>query len=121
MKKILPPDPEGMNDNRAAWAAAALRHFQCMSGADDEDAPGDLLCDLIHWCDRHNFDFDAALDRARGHYEEETRADPIEALERAILALNTAPRFRVPSLDSDSYAIASFCDRVVVKAKGGEP
>jgi hypothetical protein len=28
----LPPDPEKMNNDRAEWAAAALRHFQCTTG-----------------------------------------------------------------------------------------
>jgi hypothetical protein len=72
MTKILPPDPEGMNDDRAEWAAAALRHFQCMTGTDYEDALGDLLADLMHWGDRNNFDFELALDRARGNYAAET-------------------------------------------------
>jgi hypothetical protein len=68
----LPPDPEGMNDNRADWAGCAVRQFQCVTGTDFEDALADLLCDLMHWSDRNNFDFDAALDRARFHYEAET-------------------------------------------------
>lgn len=71
----LPPDPEGMNDKRAGWAATALKAFQDETGADDEDALGDLLGDLMHWCDRHNFDFEAALERARGHYEAETAGE----------------------------------------------
>jgi len=72
MKTDLPLDPEQMNDDRAEWAAAALRHFQCITGADYDDALGDLLCDLIHWSDRNEFDFDAALLRARLHYAAET-------------------------------------------------
>ena len=44
--------------------------------ADLEDSLGDLLCDILHWCDRNNFDFDHALDRARGHYKEETGGMP---------------------------------------------
>jgi len=68
----LPPDPEGMNGDRAEWAAAALRHFQCITGTDYEDSLGDLLGDLMHWADRNNFDFDAALARAQGHYAAET-------------------------------------------------
>jgi hypothetical protein len=68
----LPPDPEGMNESRAEWAADALRRFQLTTGTDDEDAPGDLLCDLMHWCDRNNFDFEASLDRANMHYAAET-------------------------------------------------
>lgn len=70
--KSLPPDPDGKNDERAEWAAAALRHFQCTTGTDFEDALSDLLCDLMHWCDRNNFDFEAALCRAQGHYTAET-------------------------------------------------
>jgi len=68
----LPPDPEKMNGDRTEWAAAALRQFQCATGCDYEDSLGDLLSDLMHWSDRNNFDFEAALCRARGHYEAET-------------------------------------------------
>ena len=32
--------------------------------------------DLMHYSDRNNFDFDAALDRARWHYEAETAGEP---------------------------------------------
>jgi hypothetical protein len=70
----LPPDPEAMNGDRAEWAAAALRHFQCITGTDYEDSLGDLLGGLMHWADRNNFDFDAALARAQGHYAAETAA-----------------------------------------------
>ena len=70
----LPPDPEGMNDRRAGWAGIALAAFRDATGADEEDAPGDLIANLMHWSDRHNFDFEAALDRARFHYDAETSA-----------------------------------------------
>jgi hypothetical protein len=66
-----------MNASRAKWAGAALRQFQCVTGTDDEDALGDLLCDLMHWSDRNNYDFDLALARAQGNYEEETSAPPV--------------------------------------------
>jgi hypothetical protein len=82
----LPPDPEKMNGDRAAWAAAALRQFQCATGCDYEDSLGDLLCDLMHCSDRDNFDFEAALSRARGHYEAE-----IEEAQRWLL-LSPPPR-----------------------------
>jgi hypothetical protein len=71
----LPPDPEGMNDDRARWAGVALAAFRSETGADREDAVGDLLGDLMHWCDRAGFDFGLALDRARMHYEAETLPD----------------------------------------------
>jgi hypothetical protein len=60
------------NKDRAEWAAAALRHFQCTTGTDYADALPDLLCDIHHWCDRENVNFQAALDRARQHYDTES-------------------------------------------------
>ncbi len=71
-KSKLPPDPEQTNDDRSAWAQAALSAFITATGTDIEDSLGDLLCDLMHWSDRNNFDFEIALDRARYHYEAET-------------------------------------------------
>jgi hypothetical protein len=41
----------------------------------------------------------------------------LEALEAAREALNTAPRFKVPGLDSDSYKIAALCDAALAEAK----
>jgi hypothetical protein len=75
MTNLLPPDPEGMNDDRAEWAAAALDHFQCTTGTDYESAIVDLLCDLMHWCDRNDSDIEAALSVARMHYEAETSSE----------------------------------------------
>ena len=65
------------NRGRAEWAEAYILHYQCRTGTDWEDAPADLLCDLMHFCDRESFDFERELDRARTHYEAE-RADAIE-------------------------------------------
>lgn len=45
--------------------------------------------------------------------------DLLAALEQAVTALNTAPRFAVPSLDTDSYRIARVCDLAIANAKGG--
>jgi hypothetical protein len=70
--RVVPPDPDRSNADRASWAAVALNAFQDETGADDEDALGDLLCDLMHWCDRSGYEMDVALERARGHYEAET-------------------------------------------------
>jgi hypothetical protein len=68
----LETDPENMNHKRAAWAEAALREFQRATGAEDENALGDLLCDLMHLADRRGWNFDAGLERAQMHYEAET-------------------------------------------------
>lgn len=56
---------------RAAWAEMALTAFHQATGCDHEDCLGDLLCDLMHWARFSGFDFDAALDRARLHFEAE--------------------------------------------------
>ena len=71
-KAGLPPDPEGQNDDRALWAEAAIEAFEAETRTDREDALPDLLCELMHWCDRNGQDFDAMLSRARGCYGEET-------------------------------------------------
>jgi len=64
--------------------------------------------------------------RAQSDAERESRTaadalvpELLAALEQAVAALNTVPRFRVPSPDTDSYRIASICDRAIAKAKGG--
>lgn len=79
-QRNLPPDPEGMNDKRSGWAGRALKAFRRATGADHEEALGDLLADLMHWADRHNFDFEAALFRAQAHYEAETTDIPEEPI-----------------------------------------
>ena len=75
MTRKLPPDPDAMNVSRAGWAGAALSTFMRETGTDEEDALGDLLADFMHWCDRNNYDFEAALYRAQGHYEAETTGE----------------------------------------------
>jgi hypothetical protein len=72
---IVRPDPDGQNADRAEWAASALRHFQCTTGTDYDDALADLLCDLMHWCDREGLSFNDALSNGTSHYTAET-TDP---------------------------------------------
>jgi hypothetical protein len=64
-------DFEPTNLDRAAWADKAIRAFREMTDCDYEDSLGDLLADLMHWSDARNFDFEAALFCARGHYAAE--------------------------------------------------
>jgi hypothetical protein len=75
-RRLLPPDPDGMNDDRADWAGTALRTFQDLTGADHGDALCDLLCDLMHLCDRDDLgSFGVQLLRARRHYDAETAGE----------------------------------------------
>lgn len=74
-----------MNEDRAKWAMVAIAAFQERTRTNLEDALSDLLCDLMHLADRRETfhhpsddpeymieEFEAALQRARQHYEEET-------------------------------------------------
>lgn len=72
-KRRLPPDPEGLNDQRAGWAGNALNTFIGDTGTDVEDCVCDLICDLRHWCDRNGLDFERELARGWESYEQETR------------------------------------------------
>jgi hypothetical protein len=69
----LPPDPDELNDKRAEWADRAIVEFQDATGTDREDALADLLCNLMHWCDRNGFGFDEELEHGRGMYQDEVR------------------------------------------------
>lgn len=61
------------NLQRALWAEAALIAFRHACPCDYEDSLGDLLTDLMHWANIRGFDFEAALERARSHYEAEVQ------------------------------------------------
>lgn len=69
----LPPDPEGMNDQRAEWAEDCLSHFMGLTNCEREEAPGDLIANIMHWCDRNGMEFDSVVTGARMHYEAETQ------------------------------------------------
>lgn len=75
VEDMLPPDPEGKNEERAAWALHAVKAFQDATGRGDETAIGDLLCNLMHLCDRMRDRYQRggpALSQAGMHYEAET-------------------------------------------------
>lgn len=74
-KKQLPPDPDGMNEQRALSASLAIAEFQNDTRTDDEDALSDLLCNLRHYADLHGLDWDHEMSRAMVHYEAETTSD----------------------------------------------
>jgi hypothetical protein len=59
------------NAERAASADAALMAYMSRTRCDCEDCLADLLCDLMHWADKCEFDFAEMLYRARYHYDAE--------------------------------------------------
>ena len=38
------------------------------------DHPGDIIADILHWCDKHNEDFADLVQQGIGYYEEEKNA-----------------------------------------------
>jgi hypothetical protein len=62
--RTLPPDSYGQNADRAEGAASTIRHFQTVTGTDWEDGVTDLLADLMHFCDRNDFDWGEELGKA---------------------------------------------------------
>ena len=63
------------NTTRADRAFRLTLVYRQWIGADEDDPEtvlADLLADLMHNADTEGSDFDAALDRARSHYAEET-------------------------------------------------
>lgn len=77
----LPPDPDEMNDERAAFVEIAIEAFAVETGSDRDAGPDfchrddafhDLLQNMIHWCDRYRVDFDEAVERAKRGYRDET-------------------------------------------------
>jgi len=102
------------NQDRAEWAAAALRHFQCTTGTDYDDALTDLLGDLMHFADRENLDFEAALAMARAHYE-------AEKAEAAAPNLLSAAEKVIAAWDRGDLAGAvRELSAAIDEAKGGE-
>lgn len=70
-------DIDGMNADRSEWARQAVEAFQCAVGTDDEDAVGDLLCNLMHFCYDTSQDFSALVERARKHYTAEIQGERV--------------------------------------------
>ncbi len=68
----LDVDGHGVSNNgkRAERAAKALRAYRGQSKPDESDL-SDLLCDLMHLCDREGYVFPRELDRGRSNYIEE--------------------------------------------------
>lgn len=66
------------NQSRAQWALDALDAFglatgqRVRNGRDEvEDMIGDLLCDLMHYCEQEKLDFNVLLARGQMHFRDE--------------------------------------------------
>ncbi len=123
------------NLQRATWAEKAILVFREQTGCDHADSLGDLLCDLMHWANASNFDFDFALDCARQHYEEECdeessthcRPEAVQDLVDAIERQTQAARAVIDSWEQGDLAgavhgLEMSLDETLAalaKAKGG--
>lgn len=70
-------DPDGMNEERAIWALAAIEEFEGLTGTERENAVADLLCDLMHWSHQTGTNFVHELTRAASHFEAETNEEGV--------------------------------------------
>ncbi len=72
------PDPDAMNDRRAADVQEALVDFWhknnfCKTDLiDPVETASDFLCNFAHYCDQNGLDYKKLLATAAMHYEEET-------------------------------------------------
>lgn len=71
----LPPNADGLNEVRADRADLAIQTFLIESSAEWDGSVRDLLCAMMHWCDKYGEDFEEALDCARVDYRDQT--DPV--------------------------------------------
>jgi len=92
------------NLDRANWADKAILAFREETYCDHAESLGDLLCDLMHWADARHFDFDAALDRARCHYQVERDE------ERSTSCLPEAVQDLVDALEQQTEAARAVID-----------
>ena len=77
-KLLTPPDPEGMNDERAHRAAVAVKAYKAIKGVDPDCLVRDLLSDLRHFCDRNRLDFGKENAIAADHYYAEIGTDLVK-------------------------------------------
>ena len=77
LRLALPHDPDGGNDRRAKQARRTIGAYRDLTGAKRKNAVSELICDLMHLCDRdrHFRKFERAMDLAHELYEEQT-AEP---------------------------------------------
>lgn len=100
----LKADPmEGLEKNyeRAEWAAEAVNKFIKRTGTDPECAIGDLICNLMHLCDRLGIDIEKTLRSATANYREEAPKTGSSDSVGSLLASNTLPctGFQVTEID----------------------
>lgn len=70
---------EQTNRDRAARVAPLVAVYRRATEPieDNYTTATDLLADLMHWCDLNDVTFDAAVNTARSHYQDE-RTEPVE-------------------------------------------
>lgn len=66
------------NKDRANMAEHGVKAYaKHLGGFDGETILGDFLCDLLHWADTNNHNFNAALIRGKSNYVAEVKDEHI--------------------------------------------
>ena len=77
-KPVIPPDPDGFNNERADFAAKAVEAFRRATRTDEPEVIRDLLVNLAHLCDRKGIDLANELRIAGDDYGSETRGEGLQ-------------------------------------------
>lgn len=74
----FPPDPDKKNVWRSMTAYKALEIFSNATGINTQNVTivEAILCNLMHFCDRREYDFGSALKEATKLYKKETHGNP---------------------------------------------
>ena len=109
--RINIPDPDDMNEQRAAWAEVALREHayevsgpQAMADTNNLDNVAiNFLCDLAHLPDQRGWKLVNLLRRARASYDLETenRGEQFDGFEQLVPPRIESSRKPVKSAGSD--------------------
>jgi hypothetical protein len=52
---------------------ASVENINSILNKMNADHPGDIIADIMHWCDRYNEDFNNLLENGQDYYAEEIR------------------------------------------------
>jgi len=130
-QKRRPPTKRKSHDYESRprnWADKAIRTFRKQTGCDHEDSLCDLIADLRHWptpriltsmprCTGQAITMKRNCQRRHGGPQFRPRHEPGLRTGAGVGGTQYRPRFKVPSLETDSYRIAALCNALIAKTK----
>lgn len=71
IRQAGPRDPNNPKPDGHSLVSRAAKIDEAVKGFDGEI--GDLVADILHWCDREGVDFEDVLETARAHHDAEVK------------------------------------------------